>query len=166
MAQKFKEQVPDALIELWEECGLGKYGEGLIELIDPDQYRATLRTWLGKETPNYTPIALSAFGDLFYFRKLTETDEDVCILEGHYRAINTCTWSLESFFNSYLTDPGIQDEILRRPLFEAALGKLGPLHAGEAYYFVPALALGGAESEEFLEKGNAAVHLDLLFQLG
>jgi hypothetical protein len=35
----------------------------------------------------------------------------------------------------------------------------------EIYSFVPVLALGGAAEVQFIEKANALVHMDLLFQM-
>jgi hypothetical protein len=162
---KYAGKIPEDLFELWEQQGFGKYNDGLLELINPEDFNPTLWTWLGKEFDNYVPIAMSAYGDLFYYRKLTETDEDVCYLNVHYRKIETCFWSLDGFFNDYLIDPDIIDEILRRELFVKALKKYRKLDKGEIFYFSPALALGGSEDIKCIEKGNALVHLDLLFQL-
>lgn len=157
---------PDAMLQFWEENGFGKYGEGLIEIINPVEYRSTLETWLGREVPNYAPLAFSAFGDFFYFRKLTESDEDVCMIDVHYRSITTCVWSLEHFFEEYLTDQELIEGPLRKPLFDQAVKKLGLLARGDIYLFEPAICLGGAEKLEYVNKGNAKVHLDLLFQMG
>jgi hypothetical protein len=162
---KYKDKVPASLLELWQKHGFGKYNDGLLELINPDEYQQTLETWLGKKIPQYLPIAITAFGDLFYYRKLTPDDEDICLLETHYRNISTCTWNLNDFFNEYLLEEDILSDILRNDLFQQSLKKCGPLEIGEMYCFVPALAIGGAEEVEYVEKGNARVHMDLLFQM-
>jgi len=163
---KYKDIVPEGLMELWTIHGFGKYNNGYLEIINPDDYSDTLGNWLGKRVDTYVPIALTAFGDLYYYRKLTDTDEDVCILEPHYRKIDVCVWSHDEFFNEYLCDERIHDGELRGELFKQAVEKLGELKNGEIYYFVPALILGGGEEIEHVDKGNAAVHLDMLFQMG
>ncbi len=38
-----------------------------------------------KEVENYVPFAISGFGELFYYWKLTETDGDVCMIDSQYR---------------------------------------------------------------------------------
>jgi hypothetical protein len=75
LIDKYSAKLPAYLIDLWKSSGLGKYRDGLIELINPEDYEEVLHTWLGKATPNYVPFAISAFGELFYYRKFTETDE-------------------------------------------------------------------------------------------
>ena len=166
VVQKYVGKVPESLVQLWQTSGIGKYNNGLVELINPEEWNDTLWTWLGREVENYVPIALSAFGELFYYRKLTPDDEDVCLLDPHYRQITTCIWSLEGFFNDYLIESEVIQEISKNNLFQEAFQAKGSLKNGEIYYFVPALALGGSESLECIDKGDAKVHLDLLFQLG
>jgi len=161
----YRELLPVPLLSLWQHYGFGEFEGGLLRLIHPDTYRAALETWLGGPKPHYTPIALSAFGDLFYYRRLTDSDEDVCLLDPHHGQISDCAWSLTDFFDAYLLDADVRESVLRQSLFVAARQQLGPLLADEQYCFVPALALGGAETVDFLSKGNAPVHLQLLFQL-
>ena len=161
---KFQSVLPDYLISLWKEHGFGKYGDGLLELVNPDDFQSPLGTWLAKNPPNYFPIATSAFGHLFYYRKLSEQDEDVCMVDPLYVNIVTCVWSLEEFFEGYLCDDEVQQMILRKPLFNQGIAKLGPLARHEIFLFQPALAAGGAEKVEYLGLGNCQVHLEILFQ--
>lgn len=165
LIDKYFGKVPDELLELWKENGFGKYNDGLIEIINPDDYNIVLGTWLGKEVDNYVPIALSAFGDLFYYRKLTETDEDVCLLDIHFRKTETCMWSLAEFFDEYLVDPDIVENVLRKNLFVKALKKFRILDNGEIFFFTPALVLGGVEHVKNIDKGIANIHMNLLFQM-
>jgi hypothetical protein len=156
-------QLPDFYLSFLQENGFGTYGNGIIQLINPNEYRDTLKQWLGKDNPNYLPIALGAFGDLYYYRKLTETDEDICVLDTAYRQISNCMWDLKDFFNDYLCD----DEIVRSEMFENSKNTIGMLKAGQMYIYKLAPALGG--DDEDLENrtiGDAKVHLDILFQCG
>lgn len=162
---KYKDLVPASLLALWEKHGFGKYNDGLIEVINPDEYQDTLETWLGRKVDNYVPVALGSFGDLFYYRKLTDTDEDVCVLDPHYRKIHNVVWSLDSFFNDFLTDDEIMSQNLMGDMFGKALKKLGKLERNEIYIFSPALAMGGSGKIDSVDKGNAQVHLSILFQL-
>jgi hypothetical protein len=164
--KKFKKVAPETLVNLWSNNGIGKYGNGILEIINPEVYRPTLELWLGKKVPNYVPIAISSFGNLYYYRKLTEEDEDVCVIDPNYRSINTCVWSLESFFNEYLINNKTILNGLRNKLFKNAIKKLGKLEIDEIFYFEPALCIGGSENIENINKGNAIIHLDILFQMG
>lgn len=87
--EEYREKVPHLLINLWKSDGFGKYNNGLIEIVNPNDFESILWTYLGKKVENYVPFAISGFGELFYYRRLTETDEDVCIIDIQYRRIQT-----------------------------------------------------------------------------
>ena len=162
---QYSTRLPVSILELWRGYGFGSYSGGLIRLINPEIYNYTLYTWLGKKNDKRIPLALSAFGELFYYRDLGSGAEDVSMLNVHYKSVDVCSWSLKGFFNEYLCDDDIIGEILRQKLFQEALQKHGPLKNDEIYSFIPALALGGAAELEYIKKANALVHLDLLFQM-
>lgn len=163
--EEYREKVPQILIELWESDGLGKYNNGLIETINPRDFEPVLWTWLGKEVENYVPFAISGFGELFYYRKLTETDEDVCIIDIQYRRIQTLTWDFDSFFEDFLTNEKNREMWLRESLFKEAIADQGVLTKDEVFTFTPLLAMGGAEETKYLTKGNAQVYQDIVFQM-
>ncbi|MBW1294812.1 T6SS immunity protein Tdi1 domain-containing protein [Aquimarina litoralis] len=162
---EYKAKVPEYLIDLWKLNGFGKYNNGLIELVNPKDFEPSLWTWLGKEVENYVPFAISGFGELFYYRKLTETDEDVCMIDIQYRKIETIVWSLESFFKDFLTNEEDREEWLRETLFKKAIAEQGDLEKNEVFTFTPILALGGALETKYLKKGNAQVYQDIVFQM-
>ena len=161
----YKCKVPELLIKLWENNGFGKYNNGIIELINPKDFEQVLWTWLGKEVENYVPFAISAFGELFYYRKLTETDEDVCMVDIQYRSIETLVWSLESFFEDFLTNETERQTWLREDLFLQAVDVFEELTAHEIFTISPVLAMGGAAELSCLQKGNAQVYQDIVFQM-
>lgn len=81
--------LPTEVLTLWQDYGFCQFNGGLLRLVDPVLYRPALTQWLGGERPHYVPFALSAFGELFYYRQLTTTDADVCLLDPHYRRVAT-----------------------------------------------------------------------------
>ena len=60
--------------------------------------------------------------------------------------------SIDLFFAVRRKESFDQKDINEKPLFERALKNLGPLEADEMYAFVPALALGGVNKLENLQK--------------
>jgi len=160
------QMLPEEIVYLWEEYGFGDYGDGLIKVVDPRDYMHSLYSWLGGQDFNKIPIMVSAFGDIFYFRRLEEGENDVSLLDIHYRKIDVCTYSYEEFFEDYILDPEIKEDILRKDLFDQATAKLGSLKHNEAFFFVPALVLGGGEDIKYVNKGDASTHQHLLLELG
>lgn len=158
--------LPEELIDFWKKYGFGNYGNGIIKVINPLDYMDSLYTWLGKEDFSKIPILITGFGDIFYFRQLSEEVNDVCLLDIHYRQINVCTYSFEEFFEDFITDDEIIEDVLKKDLFMEAFQNKGALKGSEIFCFVPALILGGAEAVEYIDKAEAGVHQLLLFTLG
>jgi hypothetical protein len=159
--KEYEAKVPEYLINLWKLNGFGKYHSGLVTLVNPKDFEPSLWTWLGREFENYVPFAISGFGELFYYRKLTETDEDVCMIDIQYRKIETVVWNLESFFKDFLTNEEDREEWLRESLFKKAIAEQGDLEKNEVFTFTPVLAMGGAMETKYLKRGNAQVYQDI-----
>ena len=165
---KYRGHLPEALLELWQTHGFGFYGDGLIQLIDPDRYRDNLWGWLMREEPDMErlPIALGAFGEVFYYRKLSDDgDEDVSYLNPHTSEGDCLIWSLPDFFNQWCCDNENIATLLQPDRVRQAAQTQGPLADNEIYYFVPALRLGGSGGMNTVARGDAAVQLDLLLHL-
>ena len=160
------QMLPPEIVYLWQEYGFGDYGNGLIKVVDPRDYMQSLYSWLGAQDFHKIPIMVSAFGDIFYYRKLDEEEDDVSMLNIHYRKTEGCAWSYELFFKSFITDPEIQENVLRKSLFDQAVATLGTLKHNEAFFFVPALVLGGGEDIKYVKKGDASTHQLVLLQIG
>ena len=161
-----KQMLPPEIVYLWNEYGFGDYGDGLIKVVDPRDYMDSLYSWLGNQDFHKIPIMVSAFGDIFYYRNLENGENDVSLLDIHYRRIDVCTYSYEEFFENYISYPEIKEKVLRKSLFNQATGKLGSLKHNEIFFFVPALVLGGGEDIKHVSKGDAYTHQHLLLELG
>lgn len=164
----YQDFLPDALLELWCEHGFGFYGNGLIQIIDPERYQDVLWSWLMKDEPDMTrlPIAISAFGVVFYYRLLSEDgDEDISFMDPHNSDIGVTVWSLNDFFNEWLCDDEIIEQFLEKSALSQAQEKYGKLADNQMYCYLPALRLGGRASDLNLDKGDAPTHLDFLYQL-
>ena len=157
--------LPKEIIDLWEGHGFGEYGDGLIKVVDPREYMNSLYSWLGRKDLSRIPIIVTAFGDIFYYRKLANNENDVSMLNIHYRKIEACGSSYQDFFERYLPDKGVIKKVLRADLYQKAVKKLGKLDYQDIFFFVPALVLGGSEDIKYIEKGNGAVHQMVLLAI-
>lgn len=154
--------VDERVLELMEDYGFGNFGDGIIKLINPEDYMDSFYKWLGKEDYSRIPFMMTSFGDIFYFRNLGEGEYDISFLDIHYRNISVAAYTVEEFVE-YLVDSEIGESILRRTLFDEAKNELGILKANEIYFFAPALVTGGAEDIKYIDKGDAAIHQWILF---
>lgn len=170
----YQDLVSPVVLDFWRRVGRGSFSQGLLHFFDPAAWQPTLDQWLGGPQPGRVPIARSAFGDIFYYRRkqvsteygVAEVVEDTNLVDVHYKRIDNCTWEVAAFFDDYLCDPGIVAGVLRQPLYEAARPRLGAATATEAYIFTPWLAMGGSENDPAtLQKGEVQTALALLLQL-
>ena len=161
-----KNMLPKEIIYLWENYGFGDYGNGIIKVVDPRDYMNSLYTWLGEQDFNKIPIMVSAFGDIFYYRKLDNNENDISLLDIHYRKIEVCSFSYQEFFDKYILNDNVKEKVLRKSLYDEALKEIGSLNHNEIFFFVPALVLGGAENIKYVKKGDANVHQQVLFEIG
>ena len=157
--------VDEQILDFIKEYGFGNYGDGIIKLIDPEDYMDSFYKWLGKEDYSRIPFMMTGFGDLFYFRNLGDGEYDISFLDIHYRNISVAAYTVEEFVE-YLIDSEVEEKILRRKLFDEAKDKFGVLPLNEIYFFAPALVTGGTEEIKYVNKGDAAVHQSILFDWG
>ena len=165
MLEQFQGKLPAELLDFWQEYGLGNYGGGLLKIIDPTDYIDTLTLWLGEQEDCF-PILMTGFGTLFIYRKRSETADDMCLLDIHYRRSGSFSTGFFFFFERILPAENFAEQFLRVDLFQEASAKHGGLAENEIFFFTPALAFGGAESIQYVERGNAVVHQHLLFEMG
>jgi hypothetical protein len=166
MLEWYTGKLPAELLDFWVKYGFGNYGDGLIKIVEPSDYMDSFYTWTGKKDFSRLPILVTGFGDIFYYRRLSDTEEDVSLLNIHYRNISVCEHSLKDFFERYIIDEELSAQVLKIPLFKEAYNKLGGLTNDEIYFFSPALVLGGGEDIKYIDKGNSSVHQRLLFESG
>ena len=161
-----RQMLPKEIVGLWEDYGFGEYGDGLIKVVDPREYMNSLYSWLGRKDLSRIPIIVTAFGDIFYYRKLENNENDVALLNIHYRRTEVCGSSYQDFFERYLLDKGVIKHILRADLYKKAVKKLGKPGYRDIFFFTPALVLGGGEDIKYIEKGNGVVHQQVLLAIG
>ena len=179
----FKGKLPDRLLEYWQQYGFSGWGDGIFWLVNPQDYHEILQTWLedtefAKRENNgidkYYVIGRGAFGDLVVWGRASGQSLDINSNFGMLFPTDSTEdlvedgeeLTIDLFFATMSKAPLDQKDINEKPLFEHALKNLGPLEADEMYAFVPALALGGVNKLENLQKVKAIEHLNFLAELG
>ncbi|EPM49790.1 GAD-like domain-containing protein [Pseudomonas syringae] len=166
---KYKNKLPDQLLDYWEEYGWSGYANGAFWTVNPQDYEYLLKSWLTTvDIPqeNYYVIARSAFGKLYVWGEKSGW----CLTTSSYSARyfrrtskftgKKLDLGVKAFFS--FIEPEHND---LEGLFQPALDHLGPLKSDEIYGFVPALVLGGQMELKNLQKVKIIEHLELLSQL-
>jgi hypothetical protein len=59
---RFRGQVPDELIDIWERYGFGTFGQGFFKVVDPGVYLAEIGDTLGRVEGNGIAIPILVTG--------------------------------------------------------------------------------------------------------
>ena len=65
---KYQDQVPTELLQIWQEDGLGTFLDGYLKVINPDDYSELVKeTYFRGESS--VPMFVTAFGDIIVLEK-------------------------------------------------------------------------------------------------
>ena len=180
--ESYQGKLPKQLLTYWEHYGFCSFQDGLLQIVNPDDYQSSMEVWLHDtgimETDNYYVIARSGFGDLYLWG---ENNGNNYIIEPRY-----CMIFSQKSDNARISK-GFSNEIIRqffgllnpnnkcldlmdvntnKFIFKDAVKKLGSLAKDEMFTFVPAFFLGGEQTLANVDKVNIFIQLDLLSQMG
>ena len=156
---KYQDQVPTELLQIWQEDGLGTFLNGYLKVINPDDYLEFVQEtyFRGKFS---IPIFVTAFGDVITWEK----KEFLGIIKYKDGLFDIFLEDM-SMFLKFLSDTGFTDDYFELPLYHEAVGKYGELDYAQSFGFVPLLALGGFKDVDHLDKVKILEHLYLISEL-
>ncbi len=163
--EEYQNMLPKEIISIWRDYGFGNFMDGYLRLIDPAQFQEFTDNYIENIGFNYTPIAVSAFGDLFVWKKKGEGFME--FYDFRHSVFETISTSrgLDLLFDvKFIDDSYIWDK-LNASVYHEAKAKLGVPAYDQCYGYVPLLALGGSESVDNIQIVNLQVHMDLMAQV-
>ena len=156
--KKYKDQVPEELVQIWEECGLGTFLDGYLKVINPDEYLELVQeTYFRGGTS--IPIFVTAFGDVITWEK----NEFLGIIKYKEGIFDIFLENL-SLFIKFLPDKSFTDDYFDLPLYHDAIEKYGSLDYTQCFGFIPLLVLGGFKDVNHLDKVKMYEHIFLITQ--
>jgi hypothetical protein len=150
--------LPQQLLEFWREEGWSSYADGFLRLTEPDALDDVLDDWLGASDAR-AAILSTALGHLIIW-----AGGAAHLLNPHDGRVNRLTDDVEILFDIVLCDDDVLNG-LKKDLYDAALPRLGRPGPDECFGFVPALALGGPETPENLQRVELREYLAILAEL-
>ena len=166
---KYKGQLPDELLNIWETMGLGIYENGFVQLVNPDEYEFVFK-YIDKLLEPSIVFAITAMCDLLIWegnKNWTIAPDEgnrvkiINIRKCKSRALSSFRGAIDVFFDSYF--------IAHKGYFDSKSyldikGKLPALQYGQCYGYVPALALGGKASNKNLQVVDAKTYINIIGQ--
>lgn len=163
---KYADIVPKELITLWQEVGFGTFYNGLFRLLPPEKFIFWDNAYIGEsgQIKSQIPFMITAFGDIFVWIY------DTCLNESYVAYINIRKgiWKIISsnikvLFNVRILS-NIRLKMFDLEMFPILATKLGLLAEDEYYGYIPALALGGDNDIDKIERVKSVPYMDLICQ--
>lgn len=159
LVQKYEIILPDELMKIWENYGLGTLLEGYLKVINPEEYQELLNETYFRGDISI-PILTTAFGDI------------ITLEEGQYIGMvkyknGNFVMLAKSFkrFIQNLADDYFLEKYFQISQYAEAVKKLGMLEHDECFGYVPLLGLGGSEKVDNLSKVKIREHIELISQM-
>ncbi|MES2185928.1 MAG: T6SS immunity protein Tdi1 domain-containing protein [Pseudomonadota bacterium] len=139
----------------------GAYQGGLITVLGQELSSAALNDWRGLVGTDAVALASTACGDLFFW---SDTHPGVYFLEPQAGGATRVGPDTGSFFNTFLREPDVTENMLRSVAFNALKTRLGELTYGECYIAVPLQIMGGSGRLSTFDRTSLGVYLGLAAQ--
>lgn len=154
--EKYKEILPNELLEIWQKYGMAYLMDGYLRVVNPEDYQALLNEtyFRGKIS---IPIFTTAFGDIITI----EEGQYIRIVKYKNRNFDILAWNFDVFLQN-LEDEYFLGKYFQIPQYEEAVEKLGKIEHGECFGYVPLLGLGGSEKVDNLDKVKIREHIELI----
>ena len=157
--EKYKDQVPAELLQIWQEDGLGTFLDGYLKVINPDDYFELLQDSYFRGDIAF-PMFVTAFGDIITW----EENVYVGIVQYNIQDLDIMIKRMDRFIE-YVDDEDFKDDYFDILLYKKAVAKHGQLAYDECFGFVPLLALGGFKDVDHMDKVKVLEHIYLMYQL-
>ncbi|WP_311775743.1 T6SS immunity protein Tdi1 domain-containing protein [Listeria booriae] len=153
MCTKYSGSVPNELVTIWREYGMGTLLGGYLKLINPDDFQDILEEGYFRSEVSI-PIFAMSMGDII-------TWED----NRYVRKLNYRMGTFEGiaagfeFFLDDLASDYFKEKYFDLVQYQEAVERFGEPTYDECFGYIPLLALGGAEKVENLQKVKLREHI-------
>lgn len=170
----YRGKVPEAMIDFWQQNGIGTVLDGYFQFCDPGRYSGILKLVFGGDPDIHAEqthvLGFGAFGTIIAWNEVHQ-DVVVDLVKGQVACpalVNGKTYDPNLAVTSQLMlldDPTLDEyDAKTKKLFKPARSKLGKLGVGQIYGFKPILALGGNRALANLSIYEALPHMAILAQ--
>jgi len=166
---RLEARVPGYLLDLWEHDGWAGYRNGLLWMVDPDEFAPLLAAWHAPADPVLLTVARTAMGKLFLLGNFRAPNGSlaptVLALDPHAATYNGVSPAAEKFLTRSIAEEDYLKPAMQEADAKRAAKDVGPLSWNEMYGYEPALALGGPGTPDTVRRFDLFTHHVLLSQL-
>jgi hypothetical protein len=162
LLEKYKDRLPDYVLDIWKNYGLCSYSDGFIFLTSPEPFNKILEIYFGKNH-SYTVFCHTSFGDLLIWDTQSPSVISLDVHSGQGVRM-VADGDIDAFFTFGINNDRFY-KIHRYDLHLKAVEKFGQLEPDQVFAFVPALALGGSEKLENIKVSQLREYLAIIAEL-
>lgn len=156
--EKYKNRVPNEMIDLWSNYGFGTFIQGYFKSVNPDEFKLILEE-SSQRYKHAIVLFATGMGDLIIW-----SDGYVRLLNYRHGIIKTIMYTFEFFFQN-MNDLDFRDEDLSWQPYPEALKQYNELKYDECFGYTPVLSLGGAEAVKNLRKVKLKEHIFMITEI-
>jgi len=150
--EKYKELVPNEVINFWSNYGFGTFMQGYFKSVNPEEFIEILEESCPRFKGSIVLFA-TGMGDLIIW-----ADGYVGLLNYRYGIVKIIMFTFEFFFQN-IADLEFRNEDLSWQPYPEALKQYNELEYDECFGYTPLLGLGRAEKVENLKKVKLKEHI-------
>lgn len=156
LISQYEEKLPQKIIYIWKNYGLGTFYNGYLKIINPNEYKELIEKTYFQGNVSI-PIFATAFGDIITWEK----NQFIGIIKYRYGEKDVISDGFDFFYEDLL-DGEFDDTDFNIKKYKEALNKYGMLEYDECFGYVPLIAMGGKESVENIKKAKIKEHISLI----
>lgn len=156
---------PESLITLWKEAGLGMFCDGLFRIINPEEFQFFADEY-NSDSFNKTvlPFMVTAFGDTFIYVDNTIIGNYVMYINMRYGTEKILSNNIGLLLNKFVFNKSILETLFKIERYAEIKDKVGLPQLDECLGYVPALALGGTETDDNIQILKTVPYIEIIAQ--
>lgn len=156
LISQYEEKLPQKIIYIWKNYGLGTFYNGYLKIINPNEYKELIEKTYFQGNVSI-PIFATTFGDIITWEK----NQFIGIIKYRYGENDVISDGFDFFYEDLL-DGEFDDTDFNIKKYKEALNKYGMLEYDECFGYVPLITMGGKESVENIKKAKIKEHISLI----
>lgn len=162
---KYADTAPKELIALWQEVGLGIFCNGLFRVINPADYQEFVDEYYQREyNEGAIPFMVTAFGDSFVYVNNPTVGDYVIYINVRYGTEKILSNNIALLLNKCVFNKSILEAWFKVERYAEIKDKVGLPQLDECLGYVPALALGGTETDEHIQILKTVPYIEIIAQ--
>ena len=153
------------MIALWQEVGLGIFCNGLFRVINPADYQEFVDEYYQREyNEGAIPFMVTAFGDSFVYVNNPTVGDYVIYINVRYGTEKILSNNIALLLNKCVFNKSILEAWFKVERYAEIKDKVGLPQLDECLGYVPALALGGTETDEHIQILKTVPYIEIIAQ--